>query len=83
MAKEEEKKVAGAKPKAKGGARGKKDSPKEITVLLKRSGIGRPKDQKATIKGLGFKRVNQILTVRDTPETRGMIRKISHLVEVL
>ncbi len=55
----------------------------EIRVVLKRSGIGRSKDQKATIRGLGFKRLNQTLTLKDTPEVRGMIRKISHLVEVL
>ncbi len=77
--------------KAKGSGRGaavKKSVPtekaeSEIRIVLKRSGIGRSKDQKATIRGLGFKRLNQTLTLKDTPEVRGMIRKISHLVEVL
>ena len=56
--------------------------PKEIVITLKKSGIGKPKDQKATIKGLGFKKLNQSITRKDTPEIRGMINKISHLVQV-
>lgn len=56
--------------------------PKEIVITLKKSGIGKPKDQRATIKGLGFKRLNQSITRKDTPEIRGMIKKISHLVQV-
>ncbi len=65
---------AAAKPKAKTSG--------EISVTLKKSGIGKAKDQKATIKGLGFKRLNQTVTLKDTPSVRGMINKISHLVEV-
>ncbi len=65
---------AAAKPKAKTAG--------EISVTLKKSGIGKAKDQKATIKGLGFKRLNQTVTLKDTPSVRGMINKISHLVEV-
>lgn len=55
---------------------------KEIVITLIKSGIGKPKDQKATIKGLGFKRLNQSVIRKDTPEIRGMIKKISHLVQV-
>ena len=63
-----------SKPKSKAAA--------EISITLKKSGIGKAKDQKATIKGLGFKRLNQTVTLKDTPSIRGMINKISHLVEV-
>ena len=63
-------------------AKPKKAVPEEITVVQKRSGIGRPKDQKRTLVGLGFTKVNQSRTLKDTPEIRGMIRKVAHLVEI-
>jgi len=70
------KKVAAkAKPKAKSKV-------STISITLKKSAIGRPKDQKATLIGLGFKRLNQTVVLKDTPETRGMIGKVSHLVTV-
>lgn len=54
----------------------------DIAVKLVKSGIGKSKDQKETIKGLGFKRLNQTVTLKDTPCVRGMVDKISHLVKV-
>ncbi|MBE9536122.1 MAG: 50S ribosomal protein L30 [Proteobacteria bacterium] len=69
-------------PKSKPTAAAKPKAAAEVTVTLKKSGIGKAKDQKATIKGLGFKRLNQTVTLKDTPSVRGMINKISHLVEV-
>ena len=45
--------------------------------------IGRPDDQRKTIRGLGFKRLNQTLTLLDRPEIRGMIHRVSHLLEVI
>ena len=45
--------------------------------------IGRPEDQKKTIRGLGFKRLNQTLTLPDRPEIRGMIHRVGHLLEVV
>jgi large subunit ribosomal protein L30 len=56
---------------------------KTMTVRWKKSGIGRPEDQKKIIKALGFKRLNQTLTLPDRPEIRGMINHVSHLVEVI
>jgi len=70
------------KSKPKAAAKPKAEAAGEVTVTLKKSGIGKAKDQKATIKGLGFKRLNQTVTLKDTPSVRGMINKISHLVEV-
>jgi large subunit ribosomal protein L30 len=55
---------------------------KTITVKWVRSAIGRIDDQKKTIRGLGFKRLHQTLTLLDRPEIRGMINRVLHLVEV-
>ena len=56
---------------------------KTITIKLVKSGIGRMKNHKLCIKGLGFKKLNQILTIEDTPSNRGMINKISDMIEIL
>lgn len=56
---------------------------KEVKIILKRSGIGRPKKQKAILRGIGLNRLNKMVTLKDTPEVRGMIRKVSHLIEVV
>jgi large subunit ribosomal protein L30 len=53
-----------------------------ITVTLKRSSIGRPQDQRATLKGLGLNRLNKTVTLENTPSVRGMIKKVIHLVEI-
>jgi large subunit ribosomal protein L30 len=58
------------------------DMEKKITVKWIRSVIGRTEDQKKTIRGLGFKRLHQTLTLPDRPEIRGMVNRIIHLVEV-
>ena len=54
-----------------------------ITIKLVKSGIGRMINHKLCIKGLGFKKLNQILTIEDTPSNRGMINKISDMIEIL
>ena len=46
------------------------------------SGIGRPKDQKATLVGLGLNKLNRSRVVVDSPAVRGMISKVQHLVHV-
>ena len=40
-------------------------------------------DMRATIRGLGLRRLQQVVERQDTPETRGMIHKVRHLVEVV
>ncbi len=55
---------------------------KRIEVQWKKSVIGRPEDQRRTIRSLGFRRLNQTLTLPDRPEIRGMIRRVIHLVDV-
>ena len=54
----------------------------KLKVTLVRSGINRPKDQKATILGLGLTKMHKSVLLDDTPAIRGMIRKVSHLVKV-
>lgn len=54
----------------------------KVTVRLVRSGICTPKDQKATLRGLGFRRLGEEVVREDSPSLRGMIRKVRHLVEV-
>lgn len=56
---------------------------KMIRVKWKKSASGKPAYQRATLKGLGFKRLSQILTVPDCPEIRGMILRVGHLLEVM
>ena len=54
-----------------------------ITIKLVKSGIGRMKNHKLCIKGLGIKKINQTVTVLDTPSNRGMINKISDMLEII
>lgn len=56
---------------------------KVIRIRWKKSAIGRSKHQKATLRGLGFRRLNEIRSLPDRPEIRGMIRVVHDLVEVL
>jgi large subunit ribosomal protein L30 len=44
--------------------------------------IGCPKSMRQTIRGLGFRRMQQVVEVQDTPSIRGMIARVHHLVEV-
>jgi large subunit ribosomal protein L30 len=57
-------------------------SGKTITITLKRSLIGRTERQRATVRGLGLRRVNHTVTVEDTACTRGMINKVLPLLLV-
>jgi large subunit ribosomal protein L30 len=56
---------------------------KNLQVKLVRSFIGRPKDQRLTLQALGFTKVNQVVTKPDNAQTRGMIAKVAHLVQVI
>ncbi len=55
----------------------------EIRIKQVRSPIGSIPKHRATLKALGLKRINHVVTQRDTDQIRGMIRKVSHLVEVV
>jgi large subunit ribosomal protein L30 len=55
---------------------------KTVTVTLVRSPIGFNKTQAKTVEGMGLRRIRHTVTLADTPETRGMIHKVRHLVTV-
>jgi large subunit ribosomal protein L30 len=56
--------------------------PKLIQIKLAKSPIGYNKRQKATVKALGLSKLNQVVEKEDTPDIRGMVTAVSHLVEV-
>ncbi|WP_345456442.1 50S ribosomal protein L30 [Deinococcus aluminii] len=53
-----------------------------MKVTLRRSVIGRPKNQVETVKALGLKKIGDRRELADTPAIRGMIKTVQHLVEV-
>lgn len=55
------------------------------TIKIKQTGspIRRQKDQRATLVGLGLNKMHRVSELQDSPEVRGMIRKVQHMVEVL
>lgn len=55
---------------------------KQIKVTLVRSVIGTHKSHRATVRGLGLRKINSSSVLVDTPEVRGMIRKVDYLVTV-
>lgn len=55
---------------------------KKLAITLTRSVIGRPEDQRITVKTLGLRKLNQTVVHNDNPAIRGMINKVSHLVKV-
>ncbi|MCL6471718.1 MAG: 50S ribosomal protein L30 [Firmicutes bacterium] len=54
----------------------------KLRIKQVRSGIGRSEKQKKTLRALGLKRIRDVVEQEDRPEIRGMISKVSHLVEV-
>ncbi len=53
-----------------------------IRITYVKSAIGRTKDQKETIRALGFRRLNQTVERPDNPSVRGMVEKVQHLVRI-
>jgi large subunit ribosomal protein L30 len=56
---------------------------KELKVTLIRSSVGRPKKHRLTIKSLGLNKLHKTVILKDTPQVKGMIKKVSHLVKVV
>ncbi len=54
----------------------------KLRVTQTGSPIGRPKDQRATLVGLGLNKMHRTRELEDTPSIRGMIEKVKHLVKV-
>jgi len=55
---------------------------KMLKIKMVMSEIGRPEKQRKVLRGMGLKKLNNIVILADTPQTRGMINKVSHLVSV-
>ena len=56
---------------------------KTVTVQLVRSVAGTRESHRATVRGLGLRKTNSTATLEDTPAVRGMINKVSYLVQVI
>jgi len=56
---------------------------KTLQVQLVRSVNGTRESHRATVRGLGLRKLNSVATLEDTPSVRGMINKVSYLVKVL
>jgi large subunit ribosomal protein L30 len=56
---------------------------KQITVKLKKSVIACTDKQKATVRGLGLRRIGSTKTLENTPSVRGMIKQVIHMVDIL
>jgi large subunit ribosomal protein L30 len=54
----------------------------EFKITLVRSHIGKPASQRAVLNGMGLTKLNKTVVLKDTPENRGMIRKVSHMLKV-
>jgi len=54
----------------------------KLQITLKRSLIGRPEDQRVTVRTLGLRKIHQTVEQTDNAAIRGMVNKVSHLVEV-
>lgn len=56
---------------------------KNLKITLKRSVIGKPEKQRKIVRSLGLRKLHQTVMHRDEPTIRGMIHKISHMLEVV
>lgn len=54
----------------------------EFKITLVRSHIGKPASQRAVLNGMGLTKLNKTVVLKDTPENRGMVRKVSHMLKV-
>lgn len=53
-----------------------------MKITLRRSLIGVPKDQRATVNALGLRKIGDSREVADTPDVRGMVRKVAYLLSI-
>ena len=60
----------------------KKEKESKLRITLVKSTIGSKKDQLATVQALGLKKIRDVVEKTDTPQIRGMINKVSHLINV-
>jgi large subunit ribosomal protein L30 len=60
----------------------KQPAVRSVRITLTKSPIGRKPDQRATVEALGLRKINTSVVHKETPQIRGMINKVSHLVTV-
>jgi len=53
-----------------------------LKITLRKSVIGRPEKHRRTVQSLGLRKLNRQVLLKDTPVVRGMVQKVSHLLEV-
>ena len=53
----------------------------KLKITLVKSMVGRPEKHRKVLRGMGLTKMNKTVELVDTPEIRGMVRKVSHLVE--
>jgi large subunit ribosomal protein L30 len=56
---------------------------KTLTVEQTKSPIGRPASQRQTLKGLGLNKIGRRSTLKDTPDVRGMVASVAHLLRIV
>ena len=56
---------------------------KELQITLIKSGIGRPQKHRLTLKSLGLNKLHKTVVIKDSPQVRGMVDKVSHLIKVV
>lgn len=56
---------------------------KSLRIRQIRSPIGRPREQREVLRSLGLRRIRHVVERSDTPAVRGIVKKISHLVEIV
>jgi large subunit ribosomal protein L30 len=71
---------AAAKKKSAAGS-GKSKTDKKVRVTLVRGLVGTRESHRATVRGLGLRRINHTVELEDTPAVRGMINKVAYLVK--
>jgi large subunit ribosomal protein L30 len=57
-------------------------SQSQLSITLKRSQIGHPSKMRLVLMGLGLRKIGQTVSRPDTPQVRGLVNKVRHLVEV-
>jgi len=56
---------------------------KKLKITLVKSYIGRPEKHRKILRGMGLQKLNRTVLLKDTPEIRGMVNKVSHLLSVV
>ena len=64
-------------------AKAKTPTKKPLRIKQVRSAIGRPPKQHEVLRGLGLRRMHQVVERQDTPAVRGMVAKVPHLVQLV